>query len=168
MKRRTFIKRLLAGIVSIFGLGGGTYYYAREMEPKMLEVHRIAIESSKIPNNFDSLKILQFSDTHIGFHYTVEQLQKLVQKINALNPDIITFTGDLVDNPQTYKWNNDIPNILNQLSARHGKFWVYGNHDHGGYGTDIVKQTFDQADFQLLLNNNHIIERNGEKIMIAG
>ncbi|MFC4404734.1 metallophosphoesterase [Gracilibacillus xinjiangensis] len=168
MNRRTFLKRMLGGIVSVLGIGGGTYYYAKEVEPKMLDIHHVTIQSPKIPESFESYKILQFSDTHLGFHYTIDQLRELVMEINALNPDVITFTGDLVDHPQEFNWNNEIITALADMNAPDGKYWIYGNHDHGGYGTDIVKQVFDKADFKLLKNSHRLLEKNGDKIMLAG
>ncbi|KAB8138592.1 metallophosphoesterase [Gracilibacillus oryzae] len=168
MNRRTFLKRMIGGIISIFGIGGGTYYYAKEIEPKLLDIHHVPIQSPNIPAGFDSYKILQFSDTHLGFHYSIEQLKELVKEINAMNPDVITFTGDLVDHPQEFSWDNQIVSTLSSMSAPDGKYWIYGNHDHGGYGTDIVKQVFDNAGFQLLKNSHSLLERNGDKIMLAG
>ncbi|GAB2555006.1 metallophosphoesterase [Gracilibacillus alcaliphilus] len=168
MKRRTFLKRFFGGIIAALGLGGGTYYYAREIEPALLDKHHFDIVSSKIPASFEGYTILQFSDTHIGFHYTVEQLTELVNKINQLEPDIIVFTGDLLDNPRTYQADNRLVNALKNIQAKDGKFWIYGNHDHGGYGTETLKDIFDQSDFELLQNGHRQIEKNGDMINLAG
>ncbi|MEN2467426.1 metallophosphoesterase [Ornithinibacillus sp. FSL M8-0202] len=168
MNRRSFIKKLLAGSLAFFGISGGTYYYARNIEPALLTLHRETIQSKKIPSSFDGFKIIQFSDTHIGFHYTLDQFQELVKKINALEPDLIVFTGDLVDKPDQYNWNPRLTKLLGSLHAPKGKFWIYGNHDHGGYGTEIVKEVMGQADFQLLKNSHHTIEQQVDRILIAG
>ena len=111
---------------------------------------------------------MQFSDTHVGFHYSLQQLKEFVQKINGLDSDLIAFTGDLVDEPQNFHWDSKIINILKQLSAYHGKFWIYGNHDHGGYGTEVVNDAMNKAGFQLLQNNHTTIEIANEEIVIAG
>ncbi|MFD2043938.1 metallophosphoesterase [Ornithinibacillus salinisoli] len=168
MNRRSFLKKILGSTLAVIGLGGGTYYYARDIEPKSLKIHKEEIISSAIPSTFNNFKIIQITDTHIGFQYTLEQFADLVQKINKMNPDIIVFTGDLVDEPNKYKWNNRITDLLHSLHARYGKFWVYGNHDHGGYGTDIVKNVMDQANFHLLKNNHKLIELNNDRIVMAG
>lgn len=168
MNRRSFIKKLLAGSLAFFGISGGTYYYARNIEPGLLTLHRETIQSIKIPSSFDGFKIIQFSDTHIGFHYTLDQFQELVNKINALEPDLIVFTGDLVDKPNQYNWNPRLTNLLSSLNAPKGKFWIYGNHDHGGYGTEIIKEVMGQANFQLLKNSHHTIEQQVDRILIAG
>lgn len=168
MNRRTFLKQTMGVFLGLIGLGGGTYYYAREMEPSMLHIQKETITSAKIPESYNGLKIVQFSDTHIGFHYSLEQMNKLISKINNQNPDIIVFTGDLVDDPNSYKWNKKLIEQLKSLRADLGKFWIYGNHDHGGYGTDILKQTMDKAGFQLLKNEHATIDIGNDRIIMAG
>lgn len=168
MNRRTFLKKALGSFLALVGLSGGAYYYAREIEPSLLHINENNITSNKIPALFHKFKIVQFSDTHIGFHYTLEQLNELVAEINALEPDLIVFTGDLVDDPFNYHWSNNLTELLNKLNASHGKYWIYGNHDHGGYGTEIVKDVMDQANFNLLINSHSIIEKDNERIVLAG
>jgi hypothetical protein len=111
---------------------------------------------------------VQFSDTHLGFQYTLDQLKKLAGSINDLQPDMIVFTGDLVDEPHLYHWDNKLIDILRSLQAKHGKYWIYGNHDHGGYGTEIVFDVMEQADFTLLKNSNVLIEKDNDRFVLAG
>ncbi|WP_152658380.1 metallophosphoesterase [Oceanobacillus sp. CFH 90083] len=168
MNRRTFLKRSLGSLLTLLGLSGGTYFYAREIEPSLLKITEESITSPQIPNAFNQFKIVQFSDTHLGFHYDLEQLETLVSKINNLEPDLILFTGDLVDEPNNYHWNNKLIHLLQKLDAREGKYWIYGNHDHGGYGTDILYETFEAADFTLLQNSASRIEREDASFILAG
>ena len=168
MNRRSFLKRTIGSLLALVGLGGGTFYYAREIEPFMLQIHEEAITSNKITPAFNNFKIIQFSDTHIGFHYTLEQFNELVEQINALQPDLIVFTGDLVDKPDQYYWSSKLTNALKALKAPYGKFWIYGNHDHGGYGTEIIQDVMEQADFELLKNNHSIIEMDSDRMVLAG
>lgn len=169
MNRRTFLKRSIGSLLAFIGLSGGTYYYAREIEPDMLDIKQEALISGKIPDAFNNFKIIQFSDTHVGFHYSTNQLAKLIQTINNHNPDLILFTGDLVDEPHNYNWgNDDLVKHLQKLQAKHGKHWIYGNHDHGGYGTDTVKKVMDNAGFNLLQNEHIKIEIDGKQIVLAG
>lgn len=168
MNRRTFLKRSLGSLLTLLGLSGGSYFYAREIEPSLLTITEESISSPQIPPVFSQFKIVQFSDTHLGFHYSLEQLNKLISKINALNPDLILFTGDLVDKPNHYHWDDELIQLLQQLKATKGKFWIYGNHDHGGYGTDIVLETFEAAGFNLLKNSSVKIEIDGSSFTLAG
>ncbi|RCW71841.1 metallophosphoesterase [Saliterribacillus persicus] len=168
MNRRTFLKKLSLSIIGLFGLSGGTYYYAREIEPSMLAIKETNIHSNKIPNSFDAFKLLQFTDTHLGFHYSLDNLQELVNKIIDIEPDCIVFTGDLVDDPALYNWSDELVALLSQIEAPKGKYWIYGNHDHGGYGTDIVKETFEQANFTLLKNEEILLENDQDSIRLVG
>ncbi|MCT2534332.1 metallophosphoesterase [Aquibacillus koreensis] len=168
MNRRTFLKRLLTSSVVLLGSGGGTYYYAREIEPSMLTILKKTLTSVKIPQTFNGFKIVQFSDTHIGFHYTIDQFNSMIDSLNKLKPDCVVFTGDLVDMPHKYGWGDPIVQSLQKIQAPHGKFWVYGNHDHGGYGTDIIKDVMEQGGFTLLQNEHTIISKKNESITLAG
>ncbi|GIN83895.1 putative metallophosphoesterase YkuE [Heyndrickxia sporothermodurans] len=167
--RRTFLKKTIGTILSLFGIGSGGYVYSRYIEPKRLEINTINIHNEKIPTSFNDFKIIQFSDTHIGFQYTVEQLKKHVQLINSLMPDMIFFTGDLLDKPNQYTDFKKIPPVLNQLNAPFGKFAVYGNHDHGGNGTDLYSNVMKNSGFTVLRNQMVPIHHsNGALFYLTG
>lgn len=168
MNRRTFLKTLITSVLALIGIGGGTYYYARKIEPALLGMHEETIHSAKIPQSFQNYKIIQFTDTHIGFQYSVEQFKELVKKINNEKPDIILFTGDLVDAPQSYNWNRELTQTLSSLEAPDGKFWIYGNHDHGGYGTEKVNDVLKESGFTLLQNEAVPIRKENDRIHLAG
>lgn len=116
--------------------------YAGYIEPNMLKTAKVEI-SSPVPLSSDlqtytsdsisgtSVKIVLFGDTHLGFNYDVEQLRKVIDKINAQEPDIIVFSGDLIDNLNTYSENTaDVSAALSELYAPGGKYAVHGNHDY--------------------------------------
>ncbi|MDQ0413499.1 metallophosphoesterase [Mesobacillus stamsii] len=168
--RRQFIKKIIGTLLTAGGLTTSGYFYAREIEPRMLDITSHTIESTMLPAGFDGVKIIQFSDTHLGFQYTVEQLGKLVAQINELNPDLIVFTGDLLDDPRRLtEEKNKIITLLSQLDGPLGKFAVYGNHDHGGYGSDLYKQMMEQSGFTLLLNDSVAVKLlDGSSIWISG
>ena len=168
MNRRSFLKKIIGGLLTVVGLGAGAYYYARDIEPRLLQLDYQDIISPKIPTAFEGFKIVQFTDTHVGFHYSIDQLKKLVTEINEQDPHVIVFTGDLIDEPQTYAWDHMLIEALQSLKALYGKYWIYGNHDHGGYGTESVKNIMDQSGFKLLKNNHTMIEHHNESIVFAG
>ncbi|GAA0446238.1 metallophosphoesterase [Lentibacillus halophilus] len=162
------MKRILGSVTALVGLGGGGYYYARDVEPRLLTTTSENLTSSKIPPELDDFTIVLFSDTHIGFHYSLEQFADLTDDINRLDPDLIVFSGDLVDAPDTYNWNNELIQLLQKLKANHGKYWIYGNHDHGGYGTETVKNVMDKGGFELLQNTHKTIKRDRGQFVLAG
>ncbi|KAB2337725.1 metallophosphoesterase [Cytobacillus depressus] len=167
--RRSFLKRVVGSLFSIAGLSAGGYYYAGHIEPRLLDINRFSISNHAIPKGFNQFKIVQFSDTHLGFQYEKQQLSALVNKINSLNPDLIFFTGDLMDTPNQYPDGDQIIPILKKLHAPFGKFAIYGNHDHGGYGSDIYKSIIEHADFTLLQNSNQQMKlMDGSSIYIIG
>jgi predicted MPP superfamily phosphohydrolase len=145
------------------------YAYARYIEPKLIKVTQIPMKNVKIPPAFDGLRVVQFSDTHLGHDYSIAQLVKVVSKINQLSPDIVLFTGDLVDKPNQYEFLHKIAPELKKLKAPLGKYSIYGNHDHGGYGTDVYKAIMDESGFSLLKNSGKKISLlDGSFIYLAG
>lgn len=169
MKRRTFLKSAFGTVLSFLALGSGGYFYANRIEPALLEINLLEIKHPLIPQSFDGIKIVQFSDTHLGFHYTVKQFKTLVKKINQLQPDLIFFTGDLMDEPNKFAEINKILPILQELNAPLGKYCIFGNHDHGGYGSDIYRNLMELSNFTVLLNESRpIIQKDGSFINLIG
>ena len=72
--------------------------YGLFIEPKILLVNELKIESKNIPKYFDGIKIVHFSDLHYENTISTNNIDKVIAKINSLNPDIVIFTGDLIDN----------------------------------------------------------------------
>lgn len=168
LSRRNFLKKTFGTLFVTAAAGTGGYYYACEIEPKFLDITTHTIHHPLIPAAFHNKKIIQFSDTHLGFHYDLPQLKKLVQKINSLSPDIVFFTGDLMDEPNKYDRPDEIAPILSEINAPLGKFAIYGNHDHGGYGSDIYKEIMNTSGFTLLLNEHAPIKVEEGTIYVAG
>ncbi|WP_141431351.1 metallophosphoesterase [Bacillus sp. 03113] len=158
ISRKKFLKVSLGSILTAFGLSTISYQYSRHIEPNLLDINQFEIKNKRIPKSFHQFKIIQFSDTHLGFQYRLNQLKDLVDTINSLNPDIIFFTGDLMDNPNRYDNPQELIPFLQKLNAPFGKFAVYGNHDHGGYGTEIYKSIIEESGFTLLLNEGKEIK----------
>ncbi|WP_240613580.1 metallophosphoesterase [Pueribacillus theae] len=149
-------------------LSSSLYFYSRFIEPRRLTVQEIPIISGKIPLAFNHFKIVQFSDTHLCSFYEIGRLEELASQINQLKPDIVVFTGDLIDNPFTYRKADEIPSILKNIRAPFGKYAIYGNHDHGGNGTFLYRILMEHSGFRLLINNTVKIKKENEHIGIAG
>lgn len=142
------------------------------------KIEHLSIKLKELPDNFKGLKIVHLSDLHLGsFNYKYHILDKAIKIINNLNPDLILFTGDLVNN---YAWElNGWDKHLKKLSARIGKFAVLGNHDYGDYSTwestkeknanfESIKHFYTKINFKLLLNETAVVDIDGEKISILG
>lgn len=136
-------------IITIFILV--SYVYPRYIEPNLLMVRKVRLESSelKVP-----LKIVFFGDTHFGEFYDIDQLVRIVKKINAENPDIVIFTGDLVGISGNFTNDpNCISQGLNQIQATYGKYGVFGNHDHALLETYDYKEVMQDGGFEVLIDD---------------
>ena len=163
--RRTFLRRSLGSVLTLLGLSSGGFLYANRIEPSLLDIQELQIKHPLIPKSFDGIKLVQFSDTHLGFQYNLHQFTKLVKKINSLQPDIILFTGDLMDEPNQYTEINRLMPILKSLHAPLGKYCIFGNHDHGGYGSDIYRNIMVNSDFSVLLNESAPVKMSDGSII---
>lgn len=141
---------------------------ARFIEPKLLTTDKISIKTHQLASE-NKLKIVQFSDTHLGAYYLASDLQKLVDKINSMAPDLIIFTGDLIDDNKTFDDEEGATKVLAQLQSKYGKYAVIGNHDHGGNGTKRYKRIMENSGFHLLVNSYEMLTlEDGSKISIVG
>ncbi|RPF52289.1 metallophosphoesterase [Aquisalibacillus elongatus] len=170
LTRRSFIKRLTFGTLGAVGLSYGGYYYAHELEPKWLKTIYKDVASTRLPSSFDGFKILQITDTHIGFQYNLEEFEKMVNQVNHHSADLIVFTGDLADDPSRISSQtlDKVSNLLSKIEAPYGKYWIYGNHDHGGFGTSIIYDYMERSGFKLLKNETVQIDKDGEYINLSG
>ncbi|MEH7300565.1 metallophosphoesterase [Neobacillus drentensis] len=167
--RRTFLKRSFGSFLAVLGVSSGGYLYANRIEPSLLDIQEQQIKHPLIPKGFNGIKMVQFSDTHLGFQYTLTQFKRLVDKINTIQPDIIIFTGDLMDEPNKYTEINKLVDLLEKLHAPLGKYCIFGNHDHGGYGSDIYRNIMETTNFSVLLNEAKEIKvKDGSAIFLLG
>ncbi|MCP8970877.1 metallophosphoesterase [Ectobacillus ponti] len=167
--RRQFLKRAWRGSLYTLLTTGIGYYYARYIEPKLLGISKHTVRSPLIPKSFAGIKIVQFSDLHLGYHYSIGQLRRVVDTINAQSPDVVFFTGDLMDDQRSFGSTEEIWQLLKRIQAPLGKYCIYGNHDHGGYGTELYKTLMTRADFRLLQNEEARIRLlDGSEIAVLG
>lgn len=152
-------------IILIFTLVLTFGVYSFLIEPNILITKEYNMETNK---NI-KLKISHISDIHIKENYNEEKLDKIIEKINNENPDIVVFTGDLIDNYSEYGNKDIIIEKLSQIKSKYGKFSVWGNHDYGGGGYKVYEEIMEKSNFILLKNN--VVKINiddGKIIEIAG
>lgn len=147
------MKTLIKLFVILIFLGAGTVFYAFRVEPFMLSEQTINIQSEKI--GADTTVVI-FSDTHIKEAYSEDRLVKIVDKINAQNPDVVLFLGDLFDSFRTYGGDHDkIVAELSRLSSP-TKLCVYGNHDYGGGAKKEYANVMSESGFDILVNDSFL------------
>lgn len=173
-ERRKFLSLVglgMSGVLSALFIDGITFGKYRH------KVRKVKVKFPKLPKSFKGYKIIQISDVHSGSFADPSKLQHAVDLINEQKPDLVLFTGDMVNNVAD-EFKPFIP-LFSQIKAKDGKFAVLGNHDYGDYVTwespDAKKKNLDtlinyekQAGFDMLRNEHRIIEKNGEMLYILG
>lgn len=134
--------------------------WSRYISTKGLVVREYAVKNEKIPENFEGFKIVHFSDLHYKSTIYEEELKKLVNDINELKPDIVVFTGDLIEKRVEIdeKDLEIVTKSLNQIDANIGKYAVKGNHDYANLYFDSI---LENTDFKVLTNSSELIYSNG-------
>ncbi|MBJ8053147.1 metallophosphoesterase [Bacillus cereus] len=169
-QKKSILKKFIISLISILMIPISLYFYATEIERRLVSVTWNEIEAPTIPKEFNNKKILQFSDVHLGPEFTLKQLDNLVEKMNELCPDIVVFTGDLIDKFGSYnEEREEAKEILRKIHAPLGKYAVFGNHDRGGGGSLFYKRYMEEAGFSVLVNDVQKIKvENGKYITISG
>lgn len=141
------------------------------------QVRRKVIQLPNLPSAFDGILIGQLSDIHAGSLFNKTAIRGGVEMLLAEKPDIIFFTGDLV-NSATFEMSEYI-NIFDRVKAPHGVFSVTGNHDYGNYrewpSPEAKRRNFQDMvavhkamGYDLLMNEHRLLQLNGDKIAILG
>ncbi|MBN1051712.1 metallophosphoesterase [Clostridium botulinum] len=166
---KKILKRIFITIILIPAICFGIFAYSIYVEPNLLSVKNIEINNSSNIKNEDTIKIAQISDIHLGEYYTIDKLEKLVNKVNSQNADIIIFTGDLFDNVSKFEDTSKVAPILKKLNAKIGKYAIYGNHDYGGGAKNIYKNVMEDSGFKILVNDQANVKLDsGKTISILG
>lgn len=168
------------GIASIVLVGVGVmlYVYGNRFGRFRSEVRQATI-TTRLPQSFHGYRIVHISDLHLdGWRGHEKALQKVVERINALHPDLICFTGDLISLSAAEV--TPFVSILQHLSAADGVVSVLGNHDYLPYSRHLtprermeetarlVSMQRDTLGWQLLLNSHLLITRQTDTIAILG
>ncbi len=112
----------------------GAMWWGALVTPHTVRVERVGFASAKLPASFDGYRVVQISDLHLGTYGTdTTAVSMFVDSVNALKPDLICFTGDLVSRQTSEA--EPFRQVLSRLKARHGVMAVLGNHDYDDYRT---------------------------------
>lgn len=160
------------GLGIVLGLAGfGGIWYGILYVRNEIETVRVTLTSSRLPETFDNYKIVQISDLHLGtWGENTEFTEKLVSTINSYTPDMIVFTGDIVN--QKAEEMQPFVGILSRLHAKDGVYSILGNHDYGDYvdwpsaeakasNLENLKLLQKNAGWQML-NNDHVFIRHSK------
>jgi predicted MPP superfamily phosphohydrolase len=141
-------------------------------------VKRLQLAFENLPQSFKGLKIVHISDIHSGSFTDKKAVLHGVEKILKEKPDVILFTGDLVNDRATEM--EDYMDVFSLLKAPMGVYSTFGNHDYGDYvswplngiskeqNLENLKKVHANLGWRLLMNEHVALERNGEAIALLG
>jgi predicted MPP superfamily phosphohydrolase len=166
-----------AGIIVASGLGLGILY-GLSGGRNNIKITRLELYFDSLPESFNNFKIVHVSDIHLGsISQSNSLLPEMEEKINAIDPDLLLFTGDLVNNfsDETEGWSE----LFNRITSHSESISILGNHDYGDYAewdkeSDKTKnfaeivQAHSKLGFTLLQNEYKIIHRENDSVFIVG
>lgn len=172
-----FLKRFISFCIFLILIVTAILLYSHYIGTTGLNINEYAIHNSSISNDIYGLKIVQITDIHYGRTVHESELKKMVEKINLTKPDIVVFTGDLIDKDTTLTEDEEkkVIEILSNIDADIGKYAISGDQDDsnqnywnlmensGFINLDDTYQTiyFNSSDY-ILLAGIHTNENNIE------
>jgi predicted MPP superfamily phosphohydrolase len=137
------------------------FYFAR----RSAAVKTVDIPIVDLSAGLQGFTIVQISDIHVGPTIKRRYVEKIVRTVNDLRPDLIALTGDLVDGSVAELAHDVGP--ISELSARHGAFFVTGNHEYYS-GADPWVDEVRRLGLRVLMNQHVVVDHNGARAVIAG
>lgn len=143
-----------------------------------IDVNEVDIEIPGLPEEFENYKIAQISDFHVGtYGEDTTYVAKVVECINSLKPDLVVFTGDIVNSKTSELEPHVAP--LSRFTAPDGVLSILGNHDYGDYSVWVSEKAKqdnrDRMDvlqkkmgWRLLKNETQILHKNNDSIAVIG
>ena len=162
--KHPLLKKIILILIIVFVL---SFFYVKEIGNKHIMVNEYKIESKEIPDSFDGLKVVHFSDVHYGTTISEKELKQVVNKINEIKPDIVFFTGDLFDRDVSLddETINKISDILSGIDTTLYKYAIYGDMDN----IENYNKIMDKANFIILNNESKLLYYDSNTpIVIAG
>jgi predicted MPP superfamily phosphohydrolase len=168
--------------LNYLGLGAAAVFFSTALWGVVKGAHNYIVRRRKLhiqllPSEFEGLKIVQISDIHCGSFWDRKAVERGIDLINAQKPDLVFFTGDLVNDTATEArgWIS----AFKKIQAPLGVFSILGNHDYGDYVSwesaeakqqnfELMLQNHKDLGWNLLLDESQMVERNGKKLGIIG
>lgn len=128
-------------------------------------VKRVSLPIKNLHPALEGFKILQVSDLHVGPTIRTRYVRRVVEKINREKPDVVVFTGDIVDADADSVKNHLTP--LRSIQSPHGSYYTTGNHEYY-WGVETIVRYLQEVGLSAVLNSNKILKVSDARVMIAG
>ncbi len=168
--------------LNYLGLGVAALFFSTALWGVVKGAHNYLVRRRKLvikdlPDAFEGLKLIQISDIHCGSFWDRKAVERGIELINAQKPDMIFFTGDLVND--TAKEAQPWIDVFEKIKAPMGVFSILGNHDYGDYvaweskeskekNFQLMLQNHKDLGWDLLLDESRIINKDGQKLAVIG
>ncbi|MDE5687698.1 MAG: metallophosphoesterase [Paramuribaculum sp.] len=175
-KKRSRAASWIAGFLAVAVFLG--MWWGALVNRYRIQVREVDVEIEGLPSAFDGYRIVQFSDLHTGtYRSDTSFVAKTVSRINSLEPDLIVFTGDIVNR----RTDELLPFVstLSRLDAPDGVYSILGNHDYGDYSTwptaaakeENMRLMYDlqqRMGWKMLNNDHDFLRRDNDSIALIG
>ncbi len=166
-EQRTALRGLAAVAAGGALAGAGAFLYAREVEPRLLEVRPVTVTLPRLAPEFDGYRVVQLGDIHLDEWTKPQRLGRIVSLVNAQNPDLIALTGDFLSYSADPGLSGRLAGALGGLRARDGVVAVMGNHDYLT-GVDVVRRCLREAGVTELRNGVLTLECGDAALHVVG
>jgi predicted MPP superfamily phosphohydrolase len=170
-KRPVWRKRIRVTLAALFLFAAGLAFWGFLIEPNRLILHQETIQIDNWPKELSGLRIAVISDIHTGGPFiNDEKLRDIVDRTNALNPDLIVLLGDYMS-PNSWHSHRVEPEVtaaaLRNLKAPLGVYSVLGNHDWW-YNGEKVRRAFEQNGIHILEDEVAEVKWRDKSFWLAG
>jgi predicted MPP superfamily phosphohydrolase len=151
--------------VLILGLTGVLVAWALFSASFRLQLRRVTVPVERLGSGLEGLRIVQISDLHIAERVDARFLRRVVARVNALAPDVVAVTGDLVDG--SVRALSELIAPLGDLRAKFGVYYVTGNHEYYWGGPEWEAEV-RRIGLTVLRNEHRVIRRGGSELVLGG
>ena len=161
-RRRFMTVGLNLGVLSASGVATKWGFYQARRLPDVVEV---TVPFKNLPAELEGFRIVQLSDIHVGPTIRRPTLERIVERVNELDADLVAVTGDLIDGFVDQLWDDVQP--LFELQSRHGTYYCTGNHEYYWDGPGWC-DALRQEGVKVLNNEHHLVDHDGGRLLMAG
>ena len=151
--------------LAVLGLTGTTFIYGLYEARRRARIVEVAVPIAGLPPDLDGFRIVQISDIHAGPTIKRAYVQAIVDQVGDLAPDLIAFTGDLVDGSVARLAHHVEP--MGQLQAPYGLFFATGNHEYYSGAEEWIPEV-RRLGFDVLLNEHRLVQCGRGRLLLAG